>query len=175
MVVFPFANCTANKRGGKPYGVRRQRAAAAAVELAIIAPFLGMLIIGMFELSRGLMAKETLCNSARKGCRTGILKQYGNSDIFNDVVNVMRDNGYDSSKFNPPPPTGPLSGQTYIGAVTITVTDPSGNPLDESLDAAPGSKVTVQVSIPVSSVMWATANFLQATVIESDVMVMMKQ
>jgi Flp pilus assembly protein TadG len=135
------------------------------VEFALVAPLLGLLIIGMFELSRGMMAKSTLCNAARKGCRTGILRQYGNSDIINDSTNILRDNGYDATKFNPP----------SVGTITITVTDPNGNTLSDALDAPPGSTVSVQVSIPVSSVMWATSFFLTATTIESDVMVMMKQ
>jgi Flp pilus assembly protein TadG len=144
---------------------KRHRPGAATVELALVAPLLGLLIVGMFELSRGMMAKATLCNAARKGCRTGIFRQYGNSDITADCVNVMRDNGYDSSKFNPP----------SLGSITITVTDPNGTTLADALDATPGSKVSVQVSIPVSSVTWGSAFFLTASTLESDAMVMMKQ
>jgi Flp pilus assembly protein TadG len=137
----------------------------AAVEFAMVAPLLGMLVLGMLELSRGMMVKQTLCDAARKGCRTGILHQYGNSDIINDATNIMTDNGYDSTKFNPP----------SLGSITITVTDPSGNTLADALDAPEGSTVTVQVSIPISSVTWVTSYFLTATEIESDTMVMMKQ
>ena len=143
----------------------RCRRAAAAVEMALVTPLLGLLLIGMFELSRGMMAKETLCNAARKGCRTGILRQYGNTDIANDCTNVMRDNGYDATKFNPP----------TIGTITVTVTDPNGNTLSDALDAPPGSKVSVQVTIPVSSVSWTSSFYLTTAMLESDVMVMMKQ
>jgi Flp pilus assembly protein TadG len=144
---------------------QRVRPAAAAVELAMVAPLLGMLTVGMFELSRGMMAKETLCNAARKGCRTGILRQYGNSTIIDDCTNIMRDNGYDVTQFNPP----------VVGTITITVTDPNGHSLADALDAPPGSTVSVQVTIPVSSVMWVTSFFLTSSTLESDVMVMMKQ
>lgn len=150
-----------------------KRHGAAAVELAMVIPVLAALCIGMFEFSRGMMAKMTLCNAARKGCRTGILRQYGNTAIYNDALNIMRDNGYDSSRFNPPPPGG--STQSGIGSITIAVVDPDGNTLSEALDAPPGSKVTVQISIPVSSVTWATTWFLSGSVIESDLVVMMKQ
>ncbi len=153
---------------------RSARRGAAAVELALLVPVLAALIIGMFEFSRGMMAKMTLCNAARKGCRTGILRQYGNAAIYNDALNIMRDNGYDSARFNPPPPSGSGTG-TPIGTITITVVDPDGNTLSEALDAPPGSKVTVQVSIPVSSVTWATTWFLKGETIASDLMVMMKQ
>jgi Flp pilus assembly protein TadG len=151
-----------------------QRRGAAAVELAVVVPLLAALVIGMFECSRGMMAKVSLCNAARKGCRTGILRQYGNNQIYADALNIMRDNGYDASKFNPPPPSGSGTG-TPIGTITITVTDPSGNTLSEALDAPPGSKVTVQVSIPISSVTWATTWFIKGSVLASDLMVMMKQ
>jgi Flp pilus assembly protein TadG len=128
-------------------------------------PLLGLLLIGMFELSRGMMAKATLCNAARKGCRAGILRQYGNNDIVNDCTNIMRADGYDATTFNPP----------NLGAITISVTDPKGNVLANALDAPPGSKVSVQVSIPVSSVLWTTSFYMTTSMLQSDVMVMMKQ
>jgi Flp pilus assembly protein TadG len=152
-------------RAGYTSANRRSRRGVAAVEMAFIAPILGLLMMGMFELSRGVMVKQMLTGAARKGCRTGIIHQYGNSDIINDVTNLMQDNGFGSTLFNPP----------TIGSITITVTDPSGNILSDALDATPGSKVSVQVSIPVSSVQWVSAYFLTATMFESDTVVMMKQ
>jgi Flp pilus assembly protein TadG len=133
--------------------------------MAFIVPILGIIMLGMFELSRAVMVKQTLTGAARKGCRTGIFHQYGNSDITNDVTNVMRDNSYDITLFNPP----------TIGSITITVTDPSGNVLADALDATPGSQVSVQVTIPVSSVYWFSTYYLPSTNFESDLIVMMKQ
>jgi Flp pilus assembly protein TadG len=161
----PFTN---HRRG-------TQRRAAAAVECAIVSIFiLAPLLGGMLELGRAMLAKETLCNAARKGCRTGIMKQYGSSDIYHDALNIMQDNGYGTNLFNPAPPSGG-SGSGYIGAINITVTDPTGVALSNALDAPPGSTVTVQVSIPVSSVLWVSSFFLSASTLESDVVVMMKQ
>ncbi len=77
----------------------------------------------------------------------------------------MRDNGFDSSKFNPP----------SLGAITITVTAPDGTTLTDALDAAPGSTVSVQVSIPVTSVNWVSSYFLTHSMMESDTVVMLKQ
>jgi Flp pilus assembly protein TadG len=157
-------------------GINRRpsgRSGAAAVECAIVSIFiLAPLLGGMFELGRAMLAKETLCNAARKGCRTGIMKQYGSSDIYNDALNIMQDNGYGTNLFNPPSPSG---GGGSIGAINITVTDPNGNALSDALDAPPGSTVTVQVSIPVSSVLWLSSFYLNASSLESDVVVMMKQ
>jgi|SRR6516164_6052532 Flp pilus assembly protein TadG len=159
MMRFPFLPAC------KPATKGVERGASAAVEFALISPFLAMIVMGMFELSRGMLARETLCNAARKGCRTGILRQFGNTHITNDCVNIMRDNGYTSDQFSPP----------SVGSITISVTDPNGNSLSDALDAPPGSTVSVQVSIPVSSVAWVTPYFLPATSLESDLMVMMKQ
>ena len=141
------------------------RAGGAAVELALLAPFMIAVMLGMFEIGRGLMVKQTLSSAARKGCRTGILHQYGNSDITADVTNILRDAGFDATKFNPP----------SVGAITITVTDPNGKTLAESLDAPEGSTVSVQVTIPVSSIKWVSTVFLTGTMVESDAVVMMKQ
>jgi Flp pilus assembly protein TadG len=143
----------------------RRRWGIAAVEMAIIMPVLGFMMLGMFEVSRAVMVKQMLTGAARKGCRTGILSPYGNNDIINDVTNVMRDNGLNSTLFNPP----------SVGSVVITVTDPSGNTLSDSLDAPIGSVVSVKVVVPISSVKWVSSYFLTNTMAESDTIVMMKQ
>jgi Flp pilus assembly protein TadG len=154
-------------RGRSVYAApnRRSRGGVAAVEMAFVVPILGLIMVGMFELSRGVMVKQILTGAARKGCRTGIIHQYGNSDIINDATNVMRDNNFNSTLFNPP----------TIGSITITVTDPNGNTLSDALDATPGSMVTVRVAIPVSSFKWVSMYFLTDTMFESDSVVMMKQ
>lgn len=144
---------------------RRTRSAVAAVEMAFIVPILGLIALGMFELSRGVMVRQILTGAARKGCRTGIIHQYGNSNIVSDATNVMQDNGFDSSLFNPP----------TIGAINITVTDPNGNSLPDALDAPPGSTVSVQIVIPATSVNWVSSYFLTSGMAESDTVVMMKQ
>jgi hypothetical protein len=152
-------------RNGNPLPPRMGRSAAVAVEFALVLPILGLIMLGMFELSRGMMVKQTLADAARKGCRTGILHQYGNADIINDATNVMRDGGFDATRFNPP----------TLGSITITVTDPNGNTLADCLDAPEGTIVSVQVSIPVSSMRWVTAYFLTDSMMDSDAIVMMKQ
>src|SRR5205085_2134734 len=111
---------------------RRQPAGLAIVELALLLPFLAALVLGMFELTRGLLVRQQLCAAARKGCRTGIIHQYGNTDIINDVTNVMQDNGFDATTFHPP----------TVGQITITVTDPKGKSLTDALDAPSGSVVS---------------------------------
>ncbi len=141
------------------------RSGIAAVEMAFIAPILVLIALGMFELSRGVMVRQILTGAARKGCRTGIIHQYGNSNIISDATNVMQDNGFDTTLFSPP----------TIGSINITVTDPSGTVLSDALDATPGSTVSVQVVIPTSSVNWVSSYFMTNSMVESDTVVMMKQ
>jgi Flp pilus assembly protein TadG len=143
----------------------RTRPGAAVVEMALIAPVFLTMILGMFELSRMMMVKQTLTAAARKGARTGILHIYGNTNITSDATNIMQDAGFDTTKFNPP----------TLGSINITVTDPTGTTLSDSLDAPPGSVISVQVSIPVSAFTWIPIVFMSTTMIESDTVVMMKQ
>jgi Flp pilus assembly protein TadG len=141
------------------------RCGAVVVELAAVSLFLLTIMLGMFELSRAMMVKQTLTAAARKGARTGILHLYGNTQIQADATNIMQDAGFGTTKFSPP----------TIGSITITVTDPNGNLLTDALDAPSGSTISVQVSIPVSSFAWVSTILLTASTMESDAVVMMKQ
>jgi hypothetical protein len=145
-------------------GENRRRGAAVA-EFAFVAPILVLVLMGMIELCRGIMVKVTLSDAARKGCRTGIQRDKANADIVTDCTNIMTDNGFDSSKFSP----------GSKGNIIITVTDPNGNSLSDCLDAPSGSKVSVQVTIPVSSTTWVPQMFLPNGSLESETVVMMKQ
>jgi Flp pilus assembly protein TadG len=145
---------------------RQPRSAVAAVEMAFIVPVLALIMFGMFELSRGVMVRQILTGAARKGCRTGIVQGFANSDIINDATDVMQDNGFNSTLFDP---------SNGIGAINITVVDSSGNTYTDVLNAPSGSKVSVQVVIPTTSVNWVSYYFLTQSMFESDSIVMMKQ
>jgi len=145
---------------------RQPRRGTATVEFALVAPFLCLILMGMFELGRAVMVKNILSDAARKACRTGIQRDKGNADIASEVNNIMSDNGFTTAKFNPP----------SVGAINITVTDPNGTVLTDSLDAPSGTVVSVQVCIPVSSTAWVPTIFLgSGSTLESETVVMMKQ
>src|SRR5438874_377208 len=72
----------------------RQRRASVTVEFALVAPFLTFLLLGTFELARGIMVKQMLNDAARKACREGVLPGKGNTDITNQVNDILRDNGF---------------------------------------------------------------------------------
>jgi hypothetical protein len=142
-----------------------RRCGAAVVEFAVIAPLLVLWLLGIVELSRGIMVKVMLSDAARKGCRTGIQRDKASSDIISDCTTIMRDNNFNSSQFNP----------NSVGSITITIADPNGNILNDALDAPSGSIVSVRVSIPVSSISLVPNIFLSAGSLESETVVMMKQ
>jgi Flp pilus assembly protein TadG len=134
---------------------RAPRKGLAVVELAIIAPVLVFLTIGMIEIARGLMVKEVLSNAARKGCRTAILPAGTTNSVATDVNQVLTDSSIDSN----------------YATVTVMV---NGKVADAST-AKQHDQISVKVSIPVSRVAWITPLFLPASDIESDTMVMMRQ
>jgi Flp pilus assembly protein TadG len=148
-------------RNGSPNKAfaRRSRAGVVVLEFALVAPFLLFLFLGMCELSRALMVQNMLSNAARTGCRTGIQRDKGNTNIIADVQSTLGDNKL------------PLSAVT----ITNTVTDPKGTTLNDSLLAPAGSVVSVQVSIPVAAVSWVPSLFLGTSRLESELVVMMKQ
>ncbi len=120
------------RRGGAvgPAGARR-RFGAAAVEFAVCAPVLVLLVIGMIEFGRMVMVQQVLTNASREGCRVGIL----NGSTATDVKNTV--NSYLTS--------ANISGAT----VTITPADPSAAPA--------GGSVTVAVSVGYNQVTWVPA------------------
>jgi len=155
-------------------GRRRSRLGTAAVEFALIAPLFWILIVGMFEVSRALMVKEILTDSARKACRTAILPGAGWNDVANGAAGselydiLVTDNGFTWSNITP----------------QIIVTDTSGNSTTLTggdtnkvlQNATWGSTIAVKVSIPASATTWGPGYiFITSTEIESETVIMMRQ
>ncbi len=134
----------------------QKRRAAAVAEFALLAPFLVFLILGMFEMARGIMVKQMLNDAARKSCRTGIKAGKTNADINNEVWNIMTDNGIPQAD----------------ATITILI---SGVAADVST-AKPGiDSVSVRIGIPITDVYWISTFFLSASTVDSDYVVMLKQ
>jgi Flp pilus assembly protein TadG len=134
------------------------------VEFAMVAPLLGFIVLGMFELSQVMMSKIILSDAARKGCRVGILPggQLDSSktgpaslSITQNIDNILTDNGV------------PLTNRVITVTVNGTQTDPT--------NAEPGDQIAVNVKVPVADLFWGTSFFMPTTVLESETMVMMRQ
>jgi len=130
------------------------RRGGAAAEFAIIAPVFVAFIVGAFELSRGLWAKEILSDAARRGARIGATPGASNATITTDVNNTLTDNSLTSAS----------------ATITILV---NGNAVDAST-AKQNDQISVKVAYPVSKVMIVTQVFLKSANIESETVVMMR-
>jgi Flp pilus assembly protein TadG len=126
------ADDAACSNGMRPSIHRRQRRAASALEFAIVGTTFCILILGIFELGRGLMVMQLLTGGARIGCRTGILEGKANSDITTAVSNYLTGVG--------------INGDT----ISVKVNDGTGNVNTSN----PGDEVTVSVTVPVTSITW---------------------
>jgi len=125
------------------------------VELAILTPLLGLIVMGMVEMSRAMMAKIILNDAARKACRTGILPNNGNTAITNEVANILKDNSLN------------------IANATLTI-QVNGQAVDAST-ANQNDQVSVKVAMPYTQFAWTQPLFLTNTTIESETVVMMRQ
>src|SRR5262245_39873573 len=132
---------------------RSARPAAAAVEFALVLPFLVTLFLGMFEISRALLVKETLSNAVQRACRTASLPGKSNSDVNQDVSDILAGAG--------------ISGYT----VTTLVNDLAA----DVATAGRGDKVSVKIAVPVSQVFWVSTFFVTASSVESETVVMYRQ
>jgi Flp pilus assembly protein TadG len=125
-------------RGKKPYGAQtasikpRKRWGATTVEMAVVAPFVFLIILGIIEAARGIMVVHLLNNAAQAGCRTGIIEGKSTAAIQTVVVNALT--------------TAGLKGET----ASVKVNDGSS----DASTAQAGDEITVLVTIPVSSFSW---------------------
>lgn len=117
---------------------RIERRGASAVEFALVAPVLVLLVFGTIEFGRMVMVQQILTNATREGARVGVLDGSTTTDVTN-AVNMY------------------LTSSSIHGAtITMTPNPPS--------DAGYGQPVTVSVTVPFSQVSWLpTPMFLNGT------------
>jgi Flp pilus assembly protein TadG len=108
-----------------------RRSGVAAVEFAVILPFVMVLFLGIIEFGRMLMVQQIITNAAREGCRYAVLPGSTVSGSRSVVTNYLTNAG-------------------------ITLSDPT-NQVTVSPDpstAAQGTSITVTVTVPCNSVSW---------------------
>jgi len=120
---------------------RNKRRGAATVEFAIVAPLLFLVILAIFEFGRTFMVIDLLGDAARVGCREGAVQGKSSATITSDVQSRLQAEGVNNA------------------SVTVQVKGAVGDPAA----ANSGDAITVQVTVPVSSIVWSTANFLSGT------------
>jgi Flp pilus assembly protein TadG len=108
-----------------------KRPGAAAVELAVILPFLMVLFLGMIEFGRVMMVEQIITNAARESCRSAVLPGQTIDGARTVAVNYLSNSGI----------------QLSSPSTQVTVSpDPT--------TSAQGAAITVSVSVPYSSVSW---------------------
>lgn len=134
-----------------------RRSGAAAVELAVLLPFISTLGLGIIEMGRASWGMFIVEDAARAGCRAGTYLNVGktyptNGSITSVAKAVLTANSISTTNAQVDATTLTASSGTATSYSTDTGTDP--------LTAKPGDGVKVTVSVPWSDILWLTAFFL---------------
>lgn len=130
------------------------RLGAVTLEFALIAPVVVAFFMGMFELGRAVMVKETLDNAARNGAKMGTMPGKTNTDVLTEIVGILQGKGL---------PTGKAT-------VTVKVNDVQA----DVSTASAGDKISVSVAIPAKDVTWTGTFYQGSAAITSESTVMRK-
>jgi len=129
----------------KKFGLRRKDAGQALVEMAIVLPFLLLLVCGIIEFGRAMYIKNTLTSAARAGVRAAVVtpdcvdKTYaaGTLATSRSTTDIIQQKIYDSMI------NVPDRDKAYA---TIDVIGKNGTP------TLPDDTVTATVSVPFNTI-----------------------
>jgi Flp pilus assembly protein TadG len=131
----------------------RARQGGAAVEFAVIAPVLVILLLGMFEVTRAIQVKNYLTDAARSSSRVAIQPGSDNASVQNHINTVLTANGISTS----------------YATITILV---NGKVVDVNT-AVKYDQISVKIGVPISTITWVALSYFTSTQVESEQMVMM--
>jgi Flp pilus assembly protein TadG len=124
----------------------RRRCATAAVELAVCAPFVVGLLVGLLEIGRIVQVNEILVNAAREGARQASTGINTYSDVSTTVTNYLTQAG--------------ITNQTSLSVTVYNVTQSNAGPSYNPSGAAWMDQLKITVSLPLSNVRLAPLHFL---------------
>jgi Flp pilus assembly protein TadG len=102
-------------------------------------------VFGLVEVGRACMVNEMLTEAARQGCRVGIIEGTSSAAIQQAATSYLSGVG--------------VNGET----ANVVINDQAANSIEAA--AMPAyTEITVQVSVPVSSVTWAPTWFVPGTI-----------
>jgi Flp pilus assembly protein TadG len=128
MTYVPASDIPGSAAGG------RVRRATTTVEFAVVSLFMFPMILGVFEIGRGLMVQHVLTAAACKGCRTAIIEGNDKTATTTAVQNVLTGAGISKTD----------------ATIATKVRDQDGDPAN----ANAGDEITVIVSIGVDKISW---------------------
>jgi Flp pilus assembly protein TadG len=123
---------------------RAPRRGAALVEFAVGSLAFFTLILGIIEMGRACMVSELLTEAARRGARAGVIEGTSSAAIKQAATDYLTGMG--------------INGET----AGVSVNDAPVDTVEASTMPA-YTEITVQVTVPASSVTWAPAWFLSGT------------
>jgi Flp pilus assembly protein TadG len=122
---------------------RRRRRAVAAVEFAVVAPFLVMLILGIIEFGRLIMLQQIVTNASREGARRAIVEAASVGEVQTIVSEYLTNAG--------------------VSDETIVITP------DTLVALGLGDPVSVEVTVPYGPNSWLPAPwFLGGTTLSAE-------
>jgi Flp pilus assembly protein TadG len=121
------------------------RAGVAAVEFAVLLPFIMILIVGTWEVGRLVQITQILDNAAREGARQAATGRQTNDQVKIAVCEYMKNAG--------------LADYTSQRNTVVTVTDLNSPGIDVS-SAAQLDQLRVTVAIPFTDVEWTTLKLI---------------
>ncbi len=141
--------------------IRRSRAlrkGVAAVELALVLPFLILLFLGMIDAGQLANAYQKVVNAAREGGRVAARNNTSSySTVETAVMNYLED------------AFPGVSSSTLDSAATVTLRDSNGNSVMGSMSGvSTGSELTVEVTLQFDDIRWISGlSVLESKTIES--------
>jgi Flp pilus assembly protein TadG len=116
----------------------KKRRGTAAVEFAVVAPVLFLLMLGMIEIGRGVMVAQSLTSAARCACRKAIVDGSTSTTVTDAVATALAGTGI--SVYNvvvsPANPSSAATGATVTVTINTTYRNVSWVPLPRYLASA---------------------------------------
>ena len=135
---------------------RSQRRGVATVELALLMPFLTLILLAVCELGQTLKVEAIISQAARKACAVATSPASSNSDVIADAQALINASGLPGSS----------------ATVTILVNAQERN----VASANRGDAISVSISIPHAAVSATRTNvFMVEGSIQSESAIMIKQ
>jgi Flp pilus assembly protein TadG len=132
------------------------RSGAVAVEMAMLAPFLATLILGITEIGQVQRAQCYISEAAGAAGATGTLPGSTNAEIIKDARSFLT--------------------SCRMTAASAVITIKVNDVVADVSTAARNDKIAVTVAIPVSAISWSGSHFFVLnTSIVSKTVVMLKQ
>jgi Flp pilus assembly protein TadG len=134
---------------------RPRRLGAAVVEFAVVAPILGLLTLGMIEVTRAAQVKLALADAARHGCRFAIQPGNDNAQVEAYVTNILQHND--------------------IETADVKIVLKVNNVAKEVKTAVQNDRITITVSVALSKVGWIAPLIFGSTERQAETLSMMRQ